>query len=87
MKPEPTEPAVKQEVKQESKTEPHDDDSDCLGDFAKAGMKALRSRKATKVKVARLLKRPSASLKDASAGGKPAKAEHNTKVEVLKKTL
>ena len=80
VKPEPTEPAVQQEVKQESKTEPQDDDSDCLDDFTKASVTAFRKRKATKAKVARLLKRPSASLKDESAGGKPAKAERKTKV-------
>ena len=78
---------MQQEVKQESKTEPQDDDSDCLGDFTKASVRAFRKRKATKAKVARLLKRPSASLKDESAGGKPAQAEHKTKVEVMKKDI
>ena len=87
VKPEPTEPAVKQEVKQASKTEPQDDDSDCLDDFTKASLAAFRKRKATKAEEARLLKRPSASLKVASAGKKPSKAAQKIKLEVLKKAL
>ena len=74
VKPEPTEPAAKQEVKKESKKELQDADSDCLDEYTKASLKAFRKRKAIRVEEATLGKRRAASIMDASAGEEPVKA-------------